>query len=305
MTQPEALQNRTIEGSADGPHVLITAGVHGDEFEPMACVRRLLKVIEPDGLRGRLTLVPTVNEGAYRNKHRFDTDGLDLARVFPGFAHVPDTLRTAHLLAGLIHEADYYIDLHTGGTTMMVTPMVGYCLHEDAGIHDKQRDMARAFNLPFVWGTSGKLPGRSLSVARDAGVPALYTEYLGGARCTPEGVQDLFDGCLNVLGLLDMIDREQPADRIDHFVEDERELSGYMQIQNPAPMEGFFEPAVTLGQSIERGDLIGTVCDVMGDRVEPVHAMQTGIVLTLKSFPRVDENEGVAVIVEVDRPLGG
>lgn len=42
--------------------------------------------------------------------------------------------------------------------------------------------MARAFGLPLIWGTDPTLPGRSLSVARDANVPAIYAEYLGGGR---------------------------------------------------------------------------------------------------------------------------
>jgi hypothetical protein len=35
------LASREIWGRQSGPHVLITGGVHGDEFEPMAAVRRL------------------------------------------------------------------------------------------------------------------------------------------------------------------------------------------------------------------------------------------------------------------------
>ena len=45
--------------------------------------------------------------------------------------------------------------------------------------------MARAFNLPLIWGTDASLEGRSLSVARDAAVPAIYAEYLGGGVFSP------------------------------------------------------------------------------------------------------------------------
>ncbi len=78
------------------------------------------------------------------------------------------TERTAFALSQLIRVADYYIDLHTGGTKLCVSPMTGYMLHSDSGILEQQRKMARAFNLPIVWGTSASLEGRSLSVARDA-----------------------------------------------------------------------------------------------------------------------------------------
>ena len=49
------------------PHLLITGGVHGDEFEPIAAIRRLIDLFDGDSARvesldGRLTLVPIVNE---------------------------------------------------------------------------------------------------------------------------------------------------------------------------------------------------------------------------------------------------
>ena len=71
-------------GPEPGPHVLITGGVHGDEFEPMAAVRRLIGLLRATPLRGRVTLVPVVNEPAFRLGRRTAEDGLDLARTCPG-----------------------------------------------------------------------------------------------------------------------------------------------------------------------------------------------------------------------------
>ena len=34
------LQTLTFGDASAGPHLLITGGVHGDEFEPMAAIRR-------------------------------------------------------------------------------------------------------------------------------------------------------------------------------------------------------------------------------------------------------------------------
>ena len=50
-----------------GPHVLITGGVHGDEFEPMAAIRRLIAQFrDKPPLRGKVTLIPLVNEPAFQ-----------------------------------------------------------------------------------------------------------------------------------------------------------------------------------------------------------------------------------------------
>jgi len=299
------LKSHTIKGEASGPKLLITGGVHGDEFEPMAAVRRLIRLVESEDIRGELTFVPVVNEAAFERQHRWADDGLDLARVCPGSPDGSVTERTAHALSLLIEATDYYIDLHTGGTTLSVYPMAGYGLHADPAILDQQRGMARAFNLPVVWGTSGNLDGRSLSVARDAKVPAIYTEYEGAATLNPAGIDDYVEGCLNVMGYLDMLDRQPPPSRIEYMVEDERENSGYMQIQNPTPMAGFFEAAVQLGQRVRAGDPLGSVTDVLGEHAETICAAHAGIVLTLKTFCRVDVNDSVGVVVDVDRPLRG
>ena len=297
------LAKRIFRGQIDGPQLLITGGVHGDEFEPMAAIRRLIDRFESDGvvgqtLRGTVTLVPVVNEAAFLRGHRCADDRLDLARVCPGRAHGSITERTARALSNLIESADYYIDLHTGGTEYAVLPLAGYSIHQDATVLDAQRRMARAFNLPTIWGTAGNLDGRSLSVARDANVPAIYTEYLGSGTCHEEGVVAYVDGCLNVMSMLGMLERESPKDRVERVVEDPRPGSGHMQVCNPSPITGYFEPAVELGEKVQVGDPLGTVYDTVGSDRRTIAATQSGIVLVLRTFPRVHEGESVGVILE-------
>lgn len=296
-----------LQGAAPGPRLLVTGGVHGDEFEPMAAIRRLAELVVPRKLCGRLTLAPCVNEAAFENQHRTAADGLDLARVCPGDLNGSITQRTAHALAGLIRDADFYIDLHTGGTIFAVLPLVGYTLHQDPRVLDAQRAMARAFNLPLVWGTTSRLEGRSLSVARDANVPAIYAEYGGSATLDRRGVQAYVRGCMNVMRHLGMLTDAGPAPEsvVRYVVEDEREGSGHMQAQNGSPMDGFFEPAVELGQCVRTGDLLGVVSDVTGERKEAVACATPGIVVTLRTFCRVKQGDSLGVIVDVDRSCGG
>jgi predicted deacylase len=283
--------------------VLITGGVHGDEFEPMAAVRRLGERLRPADVRGRVTLVPVVNEPAFRRGQRTAEDGLDLARTCPGRADGSITERIAFALAELIRTADFYIDLHTGGTRLRVLPLAGYTLHPDAAVLAVQRRMARTFGLPILWGTDPSLEGRSLSVARDARVPAIYAEYQGGGGCDPAGVAAYVQGCLNVLADLGVVAPALAYPAADPLVvEDDRPGSGHMQVNHPVPCEGFFEPAVALGQRVAAGDLLGTVTDLLGGRVEPVRAAHAGIVLVLHTFPRIDAGESAGVVLETARP---
>lgn len=285
-------------GATDGPHLLVTGGVHGDEFEPMAAIRRLMREVDRAQLRGRLTLIPVANEAAFLRGTRTAADELDLARTCPGKPDGSITEQTAYALSEIIRAADYYIDLHTGGTIMSVLPLTGYKLVPDEAIREKQRRMAHAFNLPVVWGTDYRLDGRTLSVARDAGVPAIYAEYLGSGLCDPAGIEAYVEGCLNVMAELDMLDRERPASRVEHTVNDFRESAGHMQIRNPAPITGFFEPSVRLGGNVNAGEPLGIVTDPLGDNAITVPSQESGMVIVLRTFSRVYAGDTLAVILE-------
>lgn len=315
------LQSRTFEGASAGPHLLITAGVHGDEFIPMLTVRELIQRFETDatlvaGLRGRVTLVPVVNESAFRLGRRCGEDGLDLARTCPGRVDGTVTEQVAAALSELIRGADFYVDLHTGGTAFCVWPLAGYVLHADPAIRATQREMAVAFGLPLAWGTWAGLEGRSLSVARDAGVPAIYVEYFGGAlesvkagssdwsegpsRAFLEGGSDelpMVAGCLNVMRQVGVLVGEVTKAAVEvEVIEDHRPQSGHMQVCHPAPMTGFFARSVTVGDWVEKGQVLGWVSDVLGGASEGVLAEQTGRVVTLRWQPQVNQGEAVAVV---------
>lgn len=296
---PITLRQRTITGRADGPRLLITGGVHGDEFEPMAAIRRLIGEIEPSRLRGRITLVPVVNEPAFARGGRVAEDEKDLARTCPGRDDGSITERIAAALSRLIRSADFYIDLHTAGSLYEILPLTGYVLHADPHVVDQQRKLARAFNLPVVWGTSPRLEGRSLSVARDANIPAVYVEHGGGGRCDPGGVDACVEGCMNVARLLGMLDRAGAPDRVRYIVEDDHDGSGHLQAQHTAPVAGYFEPAVRLGQIVEPEQSLGQILDPLGESPVPIPAQNAGMVLFVRTFPSVQAGDPLAAILPI------
>lgn len=298
MPEKPLFQHHVIHGRrGEGPTLLVIAGVHGDEFEGPAACRRLIAETDPDALSGNLHIIPMANESACRCRARCGSDGLDLARTFPGRADGSITERVAHALSGIIREASAFIDLHSGGTIMEVAPLSGYMLVQDAGVLERQRDLAKAFGLPLAWGTSASLDGRSMSEARDAGIPAIYAEYLGGARCSEEGVAAYVEGCRRVMAFLGMIDSMPPAPLVPQCVEDTSPGSGHMQICHPSPMEGIFVPAVQLGEELRRGQPLGVVVDYLGIEQRPIPAERDGRVIVLRTYPRVDAGESVGVIL--------
>lgn len=293
-TDLEAISICGREGSV---HLSITAGVHGDEPEPMEAVRRLARCIDPQELLGRVTLVPVVNRPAERLGRRVADDGLDLARVCPGKRSGSVTERIAWELSQLIRTADAYIDLHTGGAKYTIWPMSGYMLHRDEKILRQQRAMARAFNLPVVWGTDPSLDGRSLSVARDANIPAIYCEYLGADTYHTEAVDALVEGCLNVMGHLGMIPRSSPPSRVRWMAEDTAPGSGHLQIAHAAPVAGTFIGLRELGSYVALGEVLGRIEDSASGESCSVLAETNGYLLAMHLPGPVACSEGVAVVV--------
>jgi predicted deacylase len=295
---------RVLAGSTAGPRLLVLAGVHGDEYEPMEAVRRLATRLASLPFRGSVALVPVANPTAFAAATRTGSDGLDMARSFPGDPLGSPTQRAAHAVTCELELADCLVDLHTGGRAMRALPMVGYTLHPDPRILDTQRRLARSFGLPVIWGTSPALEGRSLSAARDRGVPAIYAEH-GGGGGDPRAVDDYVRGCLGVMRELEMIaagagEAEPVADAV--VVEDSRPGSGHMQASHPAPVAGFFRPRVSLGDAVGAGDLVGTICDPLGEAVHEVLAQAAGLVLVLRAEPSVRAGDALVVILE--RPAG-
>lgn len=299
MLDARKFKSITITGTSPGPKLLILGGIHGDEFESMWAIRRLKETLVPDVLNGGITLVPIVNEGAYWRGQRTAEDGLDLARTCPGKEHGSITEQLAFVVSKLIREYDYLIDLHSGGLVSKFYPTVGYMLHTNTKVLEVQREMARAFNMPIVWGTNASHEGRTLSIARDALIPAIYAEWLGNGDCDPEGVEAYYEGCLNVMSVLGIIERTQPPSRIRHTVEDNREGSGHIQLNYPSPFFGFFEPWVELMEPVDPGDVLGVVTDPLGDRREEIVSTQTGHILVLRTFNRVYEGDTLAAVLEV------
>jgi predicted deacylase len=319
MTTP--LEQATFGSHSPGKNLLITAGVHGDEYVPMLAVRELIRLFKTtpslhQQLSGRITLIPIANPSAFHQKQRCGQDQLDLARTCPGNPHGSITEQLAATLSEIIQQADYYIDLHTGGTEYCVHPLAGYLLHPDPAILKTQRQMASAFGLPLIWGTWAGHQGRTLSVARDVPIPAIYVEYLGGHAEANSGhwqswaqrpdhlpfekhqtQHPLVSGCLNVLRQLGILSGTPTAHQ-PKIIEDHRPHSGHMQICHPAPISGFFQRRAQPGQTITKNQILGIISSPLGDQKTPVLAANSGTLVTLRWHPAVNQGESIAVIAQ-------
>lgn len=295
------IQSYTIDGKAPGPRVILTAGVHGDEFEPMIAACELEEDLSGNLLKGSVTIIPIVNGSAFAIGSRYGEDGLDLARICPGSPEGSISEKFASQISNLIRQSDYLIDMHTGGLAHNIFPLAGFGLHPVDEILDKQRAMALAFNLPVIWGTDYRPNGRTLSVARDANIPAIYLEYGGGSGIRKEVVKAYKEGFLNLLRSLKMI--EGPAQTIPSekrfWVEDARPDSGYFQGKMPSPTEGIFIAEVRPGEFIKKGNLFGVITDPYTGKYTSIYADIDGLVLSVRVSVGVHKGDALGAILPI------
>lgn len=296
------IQGKSVQGRKEGPHLLILAGVHGDEYEPIAAAMQFVSIVPDVIKRGMVTIVPIVNIPAFRRASRVGEDFLDLARICPGNKDGSVSEIIAAEVSELISKSDFLIDLHTGGSAFEIAPFCGYVLHPSKEVLDKQRQMANAFSLQTVWGTSSKFDGRTLSVARDFNIPAIYTEYGGGGGYKKGVVKEYVQGCLNVINALGMSEGTLPSSRCKFIIEDHRKESGHLQIMLPALSDGFFEAEVNLGDFVKRGQQIGTITDLLGQSIFPVSADQDGMLFMVRAIPSVKKGDALGGILPISQP---
>ena len=96
---------------AEGPVVLISGGVHGDEINGIVAVRRMLEEKLIKLVKGTVIFMPLVNVYGFLSNSRTFPDGRDLNRSFPGSKKGSLASQIAFILSNeIIPLIDYGID---------------------------------------------------------------------------------------------------------------------------------------------------------------------------------------------------
>jgi predicted deacylase len=285
--QPLAFAALVVRGREPGPVFLTNASTHGDEYEGIVAIQNVYEELDAETLRGTFFGIPVLNGPAFTAGTREGgLDHLNLARIFPGSAAGSPTQRIAHAFqAYVLPQADFYLDIHSGGNTSAIKELAGYQVR-DGNVGETQRAAAIAFGLDLVWGTE-PLPGRTLSAAGDLDVPAIYVELRGEGRCRPEDLAKAVQGVRNIMSFLHMIDARAPERPEPLCVETLGEEAGHLQIDYPSPTSGIFVPDVALWDHVAEGQRLGVVRHPNGTVLAEVTVKQAGRVLFLRTFPGV------------------
>ena len=187
----------------DGPIVLVTAALHGDEINGTGAIRQLIQDADLDLLNGAIIFVPVLNLLAFDRHSRYLPDRRDLNRSFPGTGNGSLASRMAHtIFTQVVSRADYCIDLHTAAVRRTNYPNVRGEL-----ANPKVQQLAEAFGSEIIINSRG--PRGSLRrEATDFGVPTIVMEGGEVWKVEPGIVESATRGVKNVLRHLKMLSGE-------------------------------------------------------------------------------------------------
>lgn len=256
-----------------GPTMLVQGGLHGDEINGVEIIRRMLfeKLFEVK--RGAVIVLPLLNIFGFIHFSRQVPDGKDVNRSFPGFKKGSLASRIAYQVTSeVLPQADFGIDLHTGGAQRNNHPQVRFT----QDMADSEM-LAKVFNAPFYFSTS--LIEKSFrKTAYDKNIPIIVYEGGESMRFDEYAIKEGIQGILNIMKHQHMIDNIDPM-----LIEREAStlLSKHKWLR--APTAGMFVPQVLNGSSIQKDDILGYVTDTFANYCEAIKAPYDGFVFCINN----------------------
>lgn len=287
--------------NGSGPTVLMSGGVHGDEYEGPITLGRLIREIDPARVSGRLIFLPAANLPAVWEGSRISPeDGWNMNRTFPGDPNGSLTFQLSHLLDSFLFPmADAYMDLHSGGSSLDLIPAAMMQVNEDAVLARKIHDAIVAFDAPLSvrFDTYGE--GRTSSAcALSHGLTLIGTEMGSAGMVTREGLQICERGVYNVLDHLGVLERPP------HIRPPGEKRTRITEVPGPggftyAPAHGVWESFHEKGAWVEAGQEAGCIHFLDEPSREPVTVAfkESGMLFCRRAPGKTRRGNCVAIVV--------
>jgi len=250
--------------------ILITAGVHGDEFGSVFVARELKGWVEGKGF-DNIDILPNVNLEALEAWQRENPeDGKDLNREFPGDRDGSITEKRAYDLFEKAKRYDCVIDLHTYGEGSRCLPYMLTDLTKEYNV-----ELCKNIGVKYGVQTGGD-SGQMFLELSNLGIPSMIIES-GGSHYLREKIMD------SVLeNLKQFILNEKRKEKVKFY----RKYTRY----NPE-IEGTYEPIKKPGDTVKEGEIIGFLDD------KEIVSKHDGFILGIKMSGEYEyEEESLAAI---------
>ena len=264
--------------NGNGPCALLTGANHGDEYEGPLALVELATDLNVDDISGTVIIIPFMNHPAFLAGTRVSPiDDVNMNRAFPGQPDGTATQKIAdYFQRTLLPMADVVLDFHSGGKTLDFIPFAASHALDDPEQHARCAAARDAFNAPFsIEMREIDALGMYDDAVETQGKTFVTTEIGGGGTATPDTTDIARSGVRNLLihaGIL----------QGDLIVAPSRMLSqdddGCFHFTNH---NGLVDFAVTLGQTVAKGDLIARIWDTHHTGIPPrsFYALMDGVLI--------------------------
>ncbi len=290
----------TVIRNGEGPTLVLSAGVHGDEYEGQVALAELATELSPEHIRGRLILLPMVNLPAAKHGRRISPlDSGNLNRLYPGNPVGSPSEMIAHYHEEVILPlADYAVDLHSGGSSLHYPATLlrgpGHTPQEEAGL----QILTEAFDLPYAWvfaegGGQNSTARTAMGAANRKGVINVMAELGGGNAVTPGILSYTRRGLRRILNVLGML-----PDYVPDASRGTRLLNAVGVIYSYD--EGLFEPLKGIGDLVSEGETVAQLHhpDTPGSKPEHVQSAFSGVVLAMRAMARTNRGDALYQIAQ-------
>lgn len=267
----------------DGPVVLFSAGIHGDEINGVEIVRQLItkKINKPK--KGTIICIPIINMFGFINRSRQFPDGRDLNRVFPGSKKGSLAGRFAyHILTDIMPVVDYAVDFHAGGASRFNAPQIRI-----APDNPELKQLADVFNAPYTL-FSKNMVGTFRNASQKLGVKMLLFEG-GKSLDINESIANAgLAGAKRFLSHLNMLESRHILDNQEHetiYIE----KSAWIR----AKYSGLLHDHNTIGTFVKKGTVLATITDPFGKFEHIVKATNDGYIINANHSPIIYQGDAI------------
>ena len=255
-----------VNGALPGPTLCLTAAVHGDELNGIEMVRRVMHDIEPGDLSGAVIGIPIVNVQGFRRGSRYLPDRRDLNRYFPGNPNGSAAARIAHsFFTNVVSRCDALVDLHTGSFERANLPQIRADLRNPDVL-----TLTEGFGSMVILHSTPAV-GTLRYAATRAGIPAVTLEAGGPSQLELDEVKLGVKGIETLVYTLGMIPKRRFwGEPVPVYYR-----SSWVRADNG----GILLSDVSLGSTVRKGDVLGTITDPMNNARTEIRSPYSGRII--------------------------
>ncbi|MDH5681367.1 MAG: succinylglutamate desuccinylase/aspartoacylase family protein [Spirochaetota bacterium] len=266
-------------GLKDGPTLLISATIHGDEINGIEIIRRMREEKSLTPVSGTVISISIVNVFGFLQQSRNLPDGRDLNRCFPGTSDgTLASLIAYNIMTKVIPLIDYGIDLHTGGINRYNFPQVRCNLKNKASLN-----LARVFSPPFIVDSKERDKSFRAEVSK-LRIPQIVYEAGEAQRLDEFSIIEGIQGIKRIMAHLEMTE-DYPSSVQPTWIKTSRWLR--------ARYGGIFQSFVKPGERVAKKQVIYSITDPYGDFKYVVKAPEKGHIIAVNYQPVIHKGDAL------------